>query len=738
MWKMFDDMIECNECGGPLGPPPKFTIPPPPRPPAISDYTPSNAHNCNEEEMALKAQQAWDNDMCEAIPILDASLYSSQSLQTSAMIAVFSLLLILVVLISSLFVWKNKRKVQNLLPCKTPTRGPHISGALATLGSGHAAVTYEDPDAHLGHHRPLVMRHYHNAEMLHAKSIHYPSGYPMTRSPPFLVSSSPGPDPYRSNDNVYEELGPSRDSDGESEPPLHSDDDFAEDELSLPGERSFNKVNNPENANNASTIYHERAPALATDQIGQNSNANAPERHSVMSSSSSNQDSSTATAASSSSSHNNNNSNGIASTSSTCAAISSGVRTGSAGLLTGMLRHTTARSKFHNLNNGARSKNERKPPALATNPDNLNTSTSTTEPNDISPIQQLYDNSSNLMSLGYGQQHQPGHAYNTAQTQLPAYHHHSLHHVHLNNNRQMDHTPTNFYNTIESEVERRNRINVQLKNTSGVATIFRERIQYPGSGRYPQHYYATNGSNGLLASSMRARTNPCSIERRRRVAADTVEPTYGYAEPVYHHNYHYESCSTPSSLQQRLGQTLAYPAYIVPEYSSGSINSFRHTSAGTYQNSTQIYAPGDSSFGSDSGYSHHTPASSIGRHDYDVAMPPIPPAPPAPTQKPPSKLATALSFSWNRKKTNTSNLLCLQPAETKHRNELSSTSPAEVSSPNNNSASSTITSGLENTTSTTNSSSSCSSGANNPTGNNKNNNNNNSSNVCGSSSHGET
>lgn len=25
--------------------------------------------NCNEEEMALRAQQAWDNDMCEAIPV---------------------------------------------------------------------------------------------------------------------------------------------------------------------------------------------------------------------------------------------------------------------------------------------------------------------------------------------------------------------------------------------------------------------------------------------------------------------------------------------------------------------------------------------------------------------------------------------------------------------------------------------------------------------------------------------
>lgn len=70
--------------------------------------------------------------------------------------------------------------------------------------------------------------------MLHPKTIHFPSGYPISRSPPVFVCQSPGPDPYRSLDNVYEELGP-RDSDIESEPRVHSDDDFAEDELSLNG-----------------------------------------------------------------------------------------------------------------------------------------------------------------------------------------------------------------------------------------------------------------------------------------------------------------------------------------------------------------------------------------------------------------------------------------------------------------------------------------------------------------------
>uniref|UniRef100_A0A182IS00 Uncharacterized protein n=1 Tax=Anopheles atroparvus TaxID=41427 RepID=A0A182IS00_ANOAO len=155
---------------------------------------------------------------------------------------------------------RHKRKVQNFLPCKTPTRGgpPHLD---ATGVSAAHSVTYEDPDVHLGHH-PLVMRHHHhhhhhhNME-LHAKQIHYPSGYPMPRSPPLFICSSPGPDPYRSHDNVYEELEHGHGRDTDSEPPIQSDDDFAEDELSLPGDRSFHK--SPSDGTTVATIYHDRS-----------------------------------------------------------------------------------------------------------------------------------------------------------------------------------------------------------------------------------------------------------------------------------------------------------------------------------------------------------------------------------------------------------------------------------------------------------------------------------------------
>lgn len=67
-------------------------------------------------------------------------------------------------------------------------------------------------------------------------NIHYPSGYPMTPDPPVFLCSSPGPDPYCSQDlynPVYEELS---DADSDAGGAPGSEDDFAEDELSLAGE----------------------------------------------------------------------------------------------------------------------------------------------------------------------------------------------------------------------------------------------------------------------------------------------------------------------------------------------------------------------------------------------------------------------------------------------------------------------------------------------------------------------
>ncbi|XP_017873056.1 PREDICTED: putative protein TPRXL, partial [Drosophila arizonae] len=265
--------------------------------------------------------------------------------------------------------------------------------------------------------------------LLQGKSIHYPSGYPMTRSPPFLVSSSPGPDPYRSNDNVYEELGPGRvDSDGESEPPLHSDDDFAEDELSLPGECSFHKEANSTLLTGAAapaTPYHERAAGSSTSSAAVASAAAAvaatgsqvapppQERHSVLSSSSSTaHDASTASASTSSNPHNSHNSN------------NNNNNSDNNELASGGPMRRTQRSRQQRAQ------------------DELNNSSSTADIADLAP---LYDNRSNMMSLGY-----------LARSTAPQ-----------------------FYNTLEHEVERRNRINAQLSQAPAppLATIYRERIR---------------------------------------------------------------------------------------------------------------------------------------------------------------------------------------------------------------------------------------------------------------------
>ncbi|XP_053955301.1 uncharacterized protein LOC128861276 isoform X4 [Anastrepha ludens] len=97
--------------------------------------------------------------------------------------------------------YRNKRKVQNVLPCKELIGIPHINGPLPIVGVH--SVTHEVPNMHSDHQRLLVMLHHHKVEVslqetevksvIHPKGVHYPSSYTMTRTPPLLVSSYPGP-----------------------------------------------------------------------------------------------------------------------------------------------------------------------------------------------------------------------------------------------------------------------------------------------------------------------------------------------------------------------------------------------------------------------------------------------------------------------------------------------------------------------------------------------------------------
>lgn len=391
-------------------------------------------------------------------------------------------------------------------------------------------------------------------QMLHSKVLHYPSGYPMTRSPPLFVCSSPGPDPYRSHDNVYEELGPIRDSDAESDVALHSDDDFAEDESSLPGERSLNKISSHDVTPTVATIYHERV-AAAGGGGGSAVNAlnggcclierSANERNSLLSSSSSDRN-----GCGSSSGYGNDKT------------VHSTIRNSTSpdsGLFRGGRRLFNSRAKQRTYST-----------------DELNTSSEQT-PSDVVPT--IYDER-NLLTLPYS--HSNSNSFNN----------HSSSH----RNKSINCCNSTVAN---DEVERRNHLNNQLSNNT-VSTIYRGRTMVNGRNQPSLNYHNSHSS--------RSRTNPRSLDRRRintTLPSPNNETSYVYPEPMFHDGMVYDSCLS----HQLNDRNHLYP-YILPEFTSFR-NMTNTMGDQTNQPIHPIYSR-DSSFGSDSGYSHHTQASGRG------------------------------------------------------------------------------------------------------------------------------
>ncbi|XP_039757481.1 uncharacterized protein LOC120631885 [Pararge aegeria] len=211
MWELEPtDITECD-C---LGPPPEFLLPPPPRPPFLqADYY------CGDDPIP-------DLETCDTEPKIDAYNHSGPSLQTSAVIALCSIVLIVGVLIGALLVWKHKRKVTHLLPSK--------SSANQSTGSQRRAPPpaplYEDlqdmPRRPPLPHRPEIEP---QLEMVETKR-------PNCQGRVFVCDTSGswrGGNPCGGDTcgaPLYEEL-PHRSDDS-----IHSDDHFAEDELSLVGE----------------------------------------------------------------------------------------------------------------------------------------------------------------------------------------------------------------------------------------------------------------------------------------------------------------------------------------------------------------------------------------------------------------------------------------------------------------------------------------------------------------------
>ncbi|KZC06260.1 hypothetical protein WN55_10169 [Dufourea novaeangliae] len=173
------ESTECPECPGP---PPEFRLPPPPRPPFLTDGT-----FCSEEPLT-------EIEDCVAIPMIDASYHTNPSLQSTALIITCAVVLLLMAAIVSVVFWKHKRKVQNLLPCKSAAGSAAAAAAAAASGRSGGAVLYEDlPDAvshsqlhnHLPPHHPgqaptIEVR---NPDQRHSLRERQPQQLPRARPP---------------------------------------------------------------------------------------------------------------------------------------------------------------------------------------------------------------------------------------------------------------------------------------------------------------------------------------------------------------------------------------------------------------------------------------------------------------------------------------------------------------------------------------------------------------------------
>ncbi|CAG5107063.1 Protein of unknown function [Cotesia congregata] len=156
------DNMDCPECSGP---PPIFRLPPPPRPPFLTETA-----FCSEAPLA-------ELEDCVAFPMIDASYHANPSLQNTALIIACTVILLLMAAIVSVVFWKHKRKVQNLLPCKSAVSVTATTGRTRVLPNGQALTSassnmmggnntarlYEDMMEHVPHsqihnHLPAQLR----------------------------------------------------------------------------------------------------------------------------------------------------------------------------------------------------------------------------------------------------------------------------------------------------------------------------------------------------------------------------------------------------------------------------------------------------------------------------------------------------------------------------------------------------------------------------------------------------
>ncbi|KAI5705739.1 hypothetical protein M8J75_001349 [Diaphorina citri] len=249
LWDMDSaaDYYECDCPGPPSNRPPEFRLPPPPRPPPdfLSDVI-GGGGDCNELSFD-------DIETCDMKPVIDPEPSILPALPSLAIVGLFSLLLLTFILVAAALLCKHKKKMQNLLPCKSSPQ----NRCDVTHGNG---VIYED----LTNIRPrplpqpsiemLDVKNYPHSQ--HTMLPHHPNDhhYVTNHYPPMLgghqpvfICSRPTPTPlYCAHPTgqdlynpVYEELSNGSaergDSDSDEQERIRgvsSEEDFAEDELS--------------------------------------------------------------------------------------------------------------------------------------------------------------------------------------------------------------------------------------------------------------------------------------------------------------------------------------------------------------------------------------------------------------------------------------------------------------------------------------------------------------------------
>lgn len=377
----------------------------------------------------------------------------------------------------------------------------------------------------------------------------------MPHSPPIFVCSSPGPDPYRSHDNVYEEL------DQPPTPTLHRnldlrpDDDFGADEIRLTaGEQSVSKpfAGTSDTQSSISTIYHER-PFYHYAAIGQDQNTALLTRTLSTNNYHHHQDQSQSS----------------------------------------LLRKTNHR---HHQTLGTRTKACRSAGRLAAGSQQQSHAPTgpppSYEPRCTRPVAYDYSNSS------------------LARTTKPL-------HIIKSNNCDSSSSRANAISSFaaalqhEVEVKRRNQFNNHLTHQHNalppVSTIYRSLAEPTHKERSPH-------------CAKRSRTNP-RAERKRSSVAIVDGHTYGtYRQPLVHQGIHYELYQTPTIPE---APTL-YP-HVQPELCTTfrQTNSHDQSTLPAQLHQLNPISSRDSSFGSDSGYSHHTHSSN---HIVDFTTTPFDPA----------------------------------------------------------------------------------------------------------------